>query len=303
MLVAEPRRSSLAPEKRPGPANDARRAWLPRPVGGPLSAHQQLEAVADFPSPGAKNYYDRGGVDSGLSGGSLMRSFIIGAVIAACLTVSGCDTMDDDDASSALSQADLAFGACQPSYLQKAQALKGHWAFVSGVDESGHTSCVWGSHADSTAEAVQATLGDCRKRSDACFIFATSDGLSDWVLKRADDQQTRHTRNTTLSRVGDSGGDDSASDDGGGGVSGDNGPSLGDFLGGLTDFLNAATGVVQATQGGGGSGGGGSVSIPSGNGYSQRGAFDDCAALYGAMGDAAGAQKCAQRSKNMETAH
>ena len=80
--------------------------------------------------------------------------------------------------------------------------------------------------------------------------------------------------------------------------------SLGDFLGGLTDFLNGVTGVVEATQGGGGGGysGGGSVSIPSGNGYSQKGAFDDCAKLYGMMGDAAGAQKCRDRSTNMGTA-
>jgi hypothetical protein len=234
-----------------------------------------------------------------------VRSFAIVAAIAACLAVSGCDTMDDEDSSS-LSQADLAFDACQPSYLQKAGSLKGHWAFVSGVDDSGHTSCVWGSGADTTDVAARATLDDCRKRSDSCFIFATSDGLSDWVRKRTDNRPAR-VPNTTLSRVGDTGGDASDSDDRGG-DGGDDGPSLGDFLDGLTDLLNAVTGVVQATQGGGGSSGGGfsgggSVSLPSGNGYSQRGAFDDCAKLFDALGPAAAAQKaeCEQRARNMGT--
>lgn len=239
----------------------------------------------------------------------MLRKTIVAAMLGvAALVLAACDTMDDEDTSSHLSQADAAYNACQPSYAQKADSLEGKWAFVSGVDDAGHGSCYWSWQSGSTADASNSAYNDCRKKYDACFVFATSDGPSDWVQRKSDELKARRAnRNVTLSRVGEGvgeggGSDDSGgSDDGSGGGSGDDGSSLGDFLGGLTDLLNAATGIVQATQGGGG--GDGSVSIPSSDGYSQKGAFDDCARLYQAMGDAAGAAKCAQNSKNMETAH
>jgi len=112
----------------------------------------------------------------------------------------------------------------------------------------------------------------------------------------------------TLSRDDGSSGNEGVSNDDGGG-SGDDGPSLGDILGFATDMLNLGTAVAGATNGGGGSGGGdssggGSPVIPGGNGFSQRGAFDDCAKLFDALGPAAAAQKaeCEQRARNMGTA-
>jgi len=38
---------------------------------------------------------------------------------------------------------------------------------------------------------------------------------------------------------------------------------------------------------------------PAGNGYSQKGAFDDCARLYGSAGMEAQARECRKRSANM----
>lgn len=237
----------------------------------------------------------------------MLRKTIVAALLGvAALGLAACDTMDDeDDSSSHRSQADVAYDACQPSYNQKSDTLEGKWAFVSGVDDDGHSSCYWSWKSASAAEASNSAYNDCRKKYATCFVFATSDGPSDWVQRKSDQLKARRAgSNVTLSRVGEGGGSDDGNSDGGG--SDDDGSSLGDFLGGLTDFLNGLTGVVEATQGGGGGGGysgGGSVSIPSGNGYSQKGAFDDCARLYRTMGDAAGAKKCADNSKNMETAH
>ena len=68
----------------------------------------------------------------------------------------------------------------------------------------------------------------------------------------------------------------------------------------------AAAGVASASGGGGYR-----PSTPSyrpastgpvvqrGNGYSQKGAFDDCAAVYGSVGASAQAAECRRRSANM----
>lgn len=68
------------------------------------------------------------------------------------------------------------------------------------------------------------------------------------------------------------------------------------------DLLGAAIaiggGVAAAKSGGGG----GSVNIPSPSGYSQRGAFDDCAAVNAAAGNTAAAAECRRRATNMGSA-
>lgn len=47
------------------------------------------------------------------------------------------------------------------------------------------------------------------------------------------------------------------------------------------------------------SGGSGGYVAPSGNGYSQKGAFDDCARLYGSVGARQQEAECRRRSANM----
>lgn len=222
----------------------------------------------------------------------------------ACLVLAGCDTFDDSGPSVAM----RAYNACQQTYMDKRASLATRWAVVSGVDDDGGTGCYTGHGYPDALAAMKATIAVCQKNYDRCWIFATSDGLSDWVKQisaniAAGRDPDWRPGNSTASNSDDSGGSDSADNSGSG--SG----SLGDFLGGLTDLLNAATGVVQATQGGGSSGGGfsgsgGSVGLPGGNGFSQKGAFDDCAKLFDALGPAGAAQKaeCEQRSKNMGTA-
>lgn len=81
---------------------------------------------------------------------------------------------------------------------------------------------------------------------------------------------------------------------------------LNSLMDATTQVLNLATGIA---------GGGGGGSLPSFNaapragqvtpssGYSQRGAFDECAYLFEQGGDASGAAKCRTRATNMETAH
>jgi hypothetical protein len=215
------------------------------------------------------------------------------------LALAGCDTFDDSGPSPEV----RAYNACQPTYMDKHRSLATRWAFISGVDDDGGTGCYSGHGYSSSMDAVRATVAACEKEYAHCWIFATSDGLSDWVkqisanLAAGRDPDWR-PGNTTASNDDDGGSDSADNSDG------DGGSSLGDFLGGLTDFLNGVTGVVQATQGGGGSSGGGSASIPRGNGSSQKGAFDDCAKLFDALGPAGAAQKaeCEQRSRNMGTA-
>lgn len=43
--------------------------------------------------------------------------------------------------------------------------------------------------------------------------------------------------------------------------------------------------------------------ISSGNGYSQAGAFEDCAKMYGMAGNAAGQQECIRRRDSMKSLH
>jgi hypothetical protein len=234
---------------------------------------------------------------------------MLAVITAACLVVSGCDIIDDEDLSSAQSPEQQAYAACQPTYREKSASLPDHWAFVSGIDGSGRASCYSWWKAGTSAEAARLAYDSCRKSYESCFIFATSDGPSEWVRKMSDNlRAAEHQRTVTLSRADDS----SDADDGRPTVDDDDASSFGDsfvdFLGGLADFLNATNEVVRATKGGGpqgrtGSRGGESASIPAGSGFSQRGAFDDCASLFAQMGDAEGAEKCALNSKNMETAH
>ena len=66
------------------------------------------------------------------------------------------------------------------------RAGQGHWALISGVDASGRAECMIGSKADSSGEASRVAYDACKKQFDSCFIFATSDGLSDWARKVSD---------------------------------------------------------------------------------------------------------------------
>ena len=75
---------------------------------------------------------------------------------------------------------------------------------------------------------------------------------------------------------------------------------------GMLSLGAAAAGVASAASGSGGyrpSVQAASPTLQRGNGYSQKGAFDDCAALYGSIGASSAAATCRQRSANMGSLH
>ena len=88
---------------------------------------------------------------------------------------------------------------------------------------------------------------------------------------------------------------------------------------GVDDALELTTGMLNLGVAAAGlaGGGGGSYSAPrstpssgstyrapqTGNGYSQKGAFDDCARLYGSVGANQQAAECRRRSTNMGSLH
>lgn len=219
----------------------------------------------------------------------------------AAFVLAACDTFDDSGPSPEV----RAYNTCQATYAAKHASLAKRWAVISGMNDDGSSGCYTGHGYPTSGDAVRATVTSCQKEYAYCWIFASSDGLSNWVkriaanLAAGRDPDWRPSDDTASN-----GGDDGGGSDGGGNSGNGGGSSFSDFVGGFTDFLNAATGVVQATRGGGGGGGGGSLSLPGGNGASQRGAFEDCAKLFDALGPAGAAQKaeCERRATNMGTA-
>ena len=229
----------------------------------------------------------------------MMRKTTVVAMLgAAALVLAACDTMDDV---AGQSQAERAYSACQPYHHDKSRSLGKSWAFVSGVNGDGSSSCRWSFNYPNAAAAAKAAFDACRAAYSGCWVFATSDGLSPWVRtmadniaagrdpniglsgdaqnsggsgeregdNRADNAEPRHI--VTLSRDDGSGEDDNNSDDDGGDSS-DDGPSWGDVIRGITEGIKAGTAIGEAMRGGGAGGGsysgtpagGGGVSCPVG---------------------------------------
>ncbi len=81
---------------------------------------------------------------------------------------------------------------------------------------------------------------------------------------------------------------------------------IGQGLNVANSAVGTTSGIVSATQGStprvGSSNSSGSGNIPAPSGYSQRGAFEDCARVYQAAGRPDLAQQCATNATNMSSA-
>jgi hypothetical protein len=174
----------------------------------------------------------------------------------------------------AISEAQRAYNACVDSYNSKYRSLGNHKAIVAGLTDSS-SQCFWSYNSASEQDAINSAMNACRRVKPRCFLYASTSKHSDWSQ-----------------RIANMGGNDGTNRSSGGGGSG---LSLGTVL----DVAGAVVGGVAAARGGGGYSGGGGGRIPSTSGYSQKGAFDDCAAVYSAAGNAAAAAQCRQRSSNM----
>ena len=172
----------------------------------------------------------------------------------------------------AISEAQRAYNACVDSYNSKFRSLGNYKAIVAGLTDSS-SQCFWNYNSASEQDAINSAMNACRRVKPRCFLYASTSKHSDWSQR--------------ISNMGGSDGSNRSS--GGGGLS----------LGNVLDVAGAVVGGVAAARGGGGYSGGGGGRIPSTSGYSQKGAFDDCAKVFAAAGDAAGAAKCRQRSSNM----
>jgi len=175
----------------------------------------------------------------------------------------------------AISEAQRAYNACVDSYNSKYRSLGNYKAIVAGLTDSS-SQCFWTYNSASEQDAINSAMNACRRVKPRCFLYASTSKHSDWSQ-----------------RIANMGGNDGSNRSSGGGGSG---LSLGTVLDGAGAVVS---GVAAARGGGGGYSGGGGGRIPSTSGYSQKGAFDDCAAVFAAAGDAAGAAKCRQRSSNM----
>ena len=175
----------------------------------------------------------------------------------------------------AISEAQRAYNACVDSYNSKYRSLSNYKAIVAGLTDSS-SQCFWSYNSNSEQDAINSAMNSCKQVKPRCFLYASTSKHSDWSQ-----------------RIANMGGNDGSnrSSSGGGG----SGLSLGEVL----DVAGALVGGAAAARGGSSSGGGGGGRIPATSGYSQKGAFDDCAAVYSAAGDAAAAAKCRQRSSNM----
>ena len=91
--------------------------------------------------------------------------------------VSSCATLSGE------SQAQLAYDACAGSHNN--EQLDQSWAFVSGVGEFNRT-CFWAYGAESEEVAVNRAVENCKKEYSDCFVFSTSNGLSDWSRQISD---------------------------------------------------------------------------------------------------------------------
>ena len=168
----------------------------------------------------------------------------------------------------AISDAQRAYNACTKYYNSTFRSLPGNKAIVAGLSSNG-SWCFWRYNSTSEAQAINSAMSDCRRAWPQCFLYNSNGKNTQWVAR--------------ISNMGGNDGTRTRSSSG---------------SGGLKNALDAATAVlggVAAAR----SGGGGGTSIPKPSGYSQKGAFDDCAAVYRAAGQTALADKCASRSSNM----
>ncbi len=164
----------------------------------------------------------------------------------------------------------------------------------------------------STSTVAQIDAGDwdraragimksCRAAHENCHIFATGNTISDWALEQETSiaNGSRFARNNSNRGGGDN-------DGGGGGGSSGAGEVLNGLLGLATSAIqgyNAGRSIGNAMNGSSGrsGGSGGSINLPKANGYSQKGSFDDCAALYRAAGRNDLASQCGQGAAGLRS--
>jgi len=83
------------------------------------------------------------------------------------------------------SEAQLAYDACVDAYNDTFRTLPGPKAMVAGVDGD-HYQCFWSYSAGSTAAAQNSAMNNCHAKFQRCFVFATSNGLSNWAQQISD---------------------------------------------------------------------------------------------------------------------
>jgi len=109
-------------------------------------------------------------------------------VVCAFGAIAGCGDFDDDDEGSRESDETKAYKACQPSYNSEFRDLRGQKVMVAGVDDQGRYQCFWSSGYDDYQEARNSAMNRCQQRMSRCFIFATTQGVADWVQRVSDRQ-------------------------------------------------------------------------------------------------------------------
>lgn len=211
------------------------------------------------------------------------------------------------------SQAELAYDTCSRMWNDNRFFEKFNPKFlVAGTTETsdGYTGRCFSTNSTVAQidpgdwdRARERVMKSCRAAHKSCHVFATGNTISDWALEQEASiaNGSRFARNNNNSGGGGGGGGDS---DGGGGS--DAGAFLNDLLGLATSAIqgyNAGRSIGNAMNGSSGrsGGSGGSVNLPRGNGYSQKGSFDDCAALYRSVGRNDLAAQCGQGAAGLRS--
>lgn len=157
-----------------------------------------------------------------------------------------------------------------------------HKAMYCGQNAN-KVGCTWVWDRPTVEDAAQTAQASCEQKYDTCYQYALDGTRSDWA-------QRIHVARAT----------------GGGGSSGFSGKELVNTLLGVGAIgLGVAAGLSNqgsspsyGSYNNGSSGGG---SVGSGNGYSQRGALEDCAARYREAGVASYAAQCQRDAGNMSS--
>ena len=201
------------------------------------------------------------------------------------------------------SQAELAYDSCSRMWNDNRFFEKFNPKFlVAGTTKTsdGYTGRCFSS-TSTTAKidsgdwdrARESIMKSCRAAHESCHIFAIGNTISDWALE----QEASIANGSRFARNNNNSGGGGGDSDGGGGS------GAGEFLNGLLGLAtsaiegyNAGRNIGSAMSGSSGrsGGSGGSINLPKGNGYSQKGAFDDCAALYRSIGRNDLANQCAR---------
>lgn len=214
--------------------------------------------------------------------------------------------------SSSYSQAELAYDTCSRMWNNNRFFEKFNPKFlVAGTTKTsdGYTGRCFSS-TSTTAKidpgdwnrAREGILKSCRAAHESCHIFAIGNTISNWALE----QEASIANGSRFARNNNNSGGGGGGSDGGGGGGSDAGELLNGLLGLATSAIqgyNAGRSIGNAMNGSSGrsGGSGGSINLPKGNGYSQKGAFDDCAALYRSVGRNDLASQCGQGAAGLRS--